>query len=562
MAIAIAKLATFLTCNSSHFNKNIRKSGKESKRFRSEAHKTNKALKTMGKMFGAAAVAAGAMRLGRVLYAEIQVMDRLAKTATKLGMTAEALAGLQHAATLTGVATNTLDMAIQRMTRRLAEAAMGTGEAKGAIIELGLSAKRLSAMGANRAFAEIAEAMKNVSSQADRVRLSFKLFDSEGVALVNTLRLGASGLREATKEAKEFGLAMSEDAARNIEMVSDAITRLEARWTGLKRSMASSLGKTFVPEESKMLTVADLTGTTAERLQQATSALEKWSNKLKGYQQEVKQFPRYDALRSSLSTIYLRELQFKALNRDLSITESHLKNVRSLIFLLRMELDLGIDRKPKAPGLFTGIASAAIENRKAIMAQLSKAIHAVRMKAAGAEPYDLFGTIGDALDLGGIVAKRLLRDASNLGERVGKAIAAGVKRLTDKPQGWKAIGDAMRASTRTPMEEYTRAIDEAGVALGKHAIGWETYGRLIRDAKGALESASRTDTARVQLPTAIREGSTAAAIAAYEAANPTVQNIAVTTRLDRANEYARDARDSLEEIVVNTGGMTVGSFAP
>ena len=77
--------------------------------------------------------AVGTAGFGALIKSSINAGDELAKTADKLGVTTTALAGLRHAAELTGVSTGTMDMAMQRFTRRAAEAAQGTGEAKGSL---------------------------------------------------------------------------------------------------------------------------------------------------------------------------------------------------------------------------------------------------------------------------------------------------------------------------------------------------------------------------------------------------------------------------------------------
>jgi hypothetical protein len=47
--------------------------------------------------------------------------------------------------------------------------------------------------------AEVADAFARIEDPAERVRLAFKLFDAEGVALVNLLRDGGGAL-EAMRE--------------------------------------------------------------------------------------------------------------------------------------------------------------------------------------------------------------------------------------------------------------------------------------------------------------------------------------------------------------------------
>lgn len=166
--------------------------------------------------------------------------DQLAKTADKIGATTQALAGLQYAAELSGVSTETMNMALQRMTRRVSEAAMGTGEAKAALFELGLNAQELEQLPLDVQMGMIADAMKGVGSQADRVRIAMKLFDSEGVALVNTLAGGSEELKQLAYEADVLGLAISRVDAAKIEEANDSIFRAKQVFTGLGNQLATA----------------------------------------------------------------------------------------------------------------------------------------------------------------------------------------------------------------------------------------------------------------------------------------------------------------------------------
>ncbi len=185
--------------------------------------------------------AAGLAGFGLLVKSSLSATDSLAKTASKIGTTTEALSALRYAADITGVATTTMDMALQRFTRRTAEAAKGTGEAKGAIRELGINAKELNRMPLDQRMLALADAFSGVKSESDRLRLAFKLFDSEGAALVNTLSLGREGLAELLGEAKALGAVMSSDAARGVEKTADEITKLKAIAQGMRDQFVAAL---------------------------------------------------------------------------------------------------------------------------------------------------------------------------------------------------------------------------------------------------------------------------------------------------------------------------------
>lgn len=197
-----------------------------------------------GALFNAKTAIAGLVGVagfGALIGSSLKAADSLAKTSDKLGLSTEALGGLRHAAELTGVSTNTMDMALQRMTRRLSEAAQGTGEAVGALEELGINAKDIAKLEPDKAFQKLSAAMAETSTQGDKVRLAMKLFDSEGVALVNTMALGEKGLQDATAAAIDYGVALNRADASKIERANDAMLRIQTVIKGVGTTIAVQL---------------------------------------------------------------------------------------------------------------------------------------------------------------------------------------------------------------------------------------------------------------------------------------------------------------------------------
>ena len=223
----------------------------------------------------------GAAGFGALIASSLRATDTLTKTANKIGTTTEALGALRYAADLTGVSTQTMDMALQRFTRRTAEAAKGMGEAKGAIKELGLNARELNRMSLDERMIVLADAFKNVTSESDRLRLAFKLFDSEGAALVNTLSQGGDALKEMLGEAKALGLAMSSNAARGVEDASDAITKLLSLGRGVRDQFTAALAPAI---ESVVTRLTEFFETIAKD----EGGVEKWAQGLaKGFLQSI-----------------------------------------------------------------------------------------------------------------------------------------------------------------------------------------------------------------------------------------------------------------------------------
>lgn len=210
--------------------------------------------------------AAGAAVIG-LTRGVAELGDNSAKTAAKLGMDVEALQELRYAAERSGVASGTLDMAMQRMTRRISEAARGSGEAKDALKEMGLSAEELTKMAPEDALGAIADAMAKVPSEADRVRLAMRLFDSEGVGLVNMLKGGSTALDELREAARKTGFVLTDEMAKAAEDYQDAMLDANLSAQGLRNTIGAAL----------MPAVTDLARTFSGWLQGNQSEIRVWA---------------------------------------------------------------------------------------------------------------------------------------------------------------------------------------------------------------------------------------------------------------------------------------------
>ncbi len=182
----------------------------------------------MSTLGGALAGIAAVGGLATLIDRSISAADAVAKTADKIGVGVEALQELRYAAQLAGVEQRTMDMALQRFTRRVAEAAKGTGEAKQALSQMGIALKDQhgNIRRSEDLLNDVAEAFKRTTDPAERLRLAFKLFDSEGVAMVNMLVGGAEALEATRRHAQDLGIVLEEDLVRNAEKARDQLDTL------------------------------------------------------------------------------------------------------------------------------------------------------------------------------------------------------------------------------------------------------------------------------------------------------------------------------------------------
>ncbi len=187
---------------------------------------------------GATALAGFSAAMFGIAKSTATAYDRVGKFSDRIGISTEALSKYHYAAELSGIRMETMNMAFQRMTRRIAEAAKGTGVAVGALEDLGIKIEDIQGRDPDKQFEIFARALDKVEGSGERARLAMQLFDSEGVAVLQMLKGGSAGLMEMRDEAEKFGRVVTEEGAAKAAAFNDSLTRLKMSFLGLKDMIA------------------------------------------------------------------------------------------------------------------------------------------------------------------------------------------------------------------------------------------------------------------------------------------------------------------------------------
>lgn len=222
--------------------------------------KTRAQMNKAAKVLGVAALAMAAS-IGVASAKGAASLDELSKSAEKMGVAIDQMQGLREAAKqFSGVANTTFDMALQRMVRRVSEAAQGSGEAKNALKELGVDAKALAKLSPDEQFKRLADSFQDVATQGDRVRLAMRLFDSEGVALVNTMMAGREAIEGVQARMEALGLTMTQLEADKVEEMNDALSLLKAVGNAASMQMAAQLAPAVTAVTQEVLRLIENAG--------------------------------------------------------------------------------------------------------------------------------------------------------------------------------------------------------------------------------------------------------------------------------------------------------------
>lgn len=170
----------------------------------------------------------------------VSQLSKLGNVADMIGMNVEDLQKLRSGFQSIGAEVNQTDTAMRRFSRRVAEAASGSGVLyevlKANNVELRTADGRMRSQTA--ILRDYANLIKNAGSDQERLLLAFKAFDAEGSILVNALRDGSDGLDTLMDKAEEAGHVIDEELIRKAQ---DLDTRWADAWKTFEINAKSSI---------------------------------------------------------------------------------------------------------------------------------------------------------------------------------------------------------------------------------------------------------------------------------------------------------------------------------
>jgi hypothetical protein len=226
-----------------------------------EMEEANRRLAGFARRAKVAVAAAGSALVaaaGAMIRSGLQVVDGQAKLAASLATTTESVQVLARAGDLAGVSMGEIEQATMQLTRRLAQAAQGTGPAVEALQRLNLAADELRRLPLDQRIAAIQDALAQYVPEAQRAAVASKLF-GDRAALVFS-RIDTATLRQAAEDVRDFGVAVSDQDARQIERTNDALSRLGLIWRGLSNQLAVAAAPALEAVANAMAALARTTG--------------------------------------------------------------------------------------------------------------------------------------------------------------------------------------------------------------------------------------------------------------------------------------------------------------
>ena len=235
----IATLAVTVAANTGQFSKGMKKAGNDAKGFGKTVGGSGGGgggglMGSLGKFVPVMAVATAAAAAAAVAYRELGAaftrIDEMAKKASRLGITSQALKELSYAAELAGASADVMNDSLKTLQKNVGDAAMGTGEAAASMKMLGLDVDKIAGMNVDDQFATISEAISKIENPSLQAALAAKIFGESSQQLMDVIRGGNDALDENAERLAHLQGTLDDSDNQAVADMFDA-------WTDVKKAM-------------------------------------------------------------------------------------------------------------------------------------------------------------------------------------------------------------------------------------------------------------------------------------------------------------------------------------
>ena len=220
-------------------------------------------------------------------------------------------------------------------------------------------------LSSEQTFVRLADAFASIEDPARRVQLAFKLFDSEGVALLQVLGDGAAAFEAARQQARDLGVVLDEHVIRSAVETKDQLQTMTSIIDTRLSEALIALSPVLVSAVEGMVSFAEAIGDVVAR----TQDLEDQSTR--AIQRRVRQIAI--DLKNATEGIKLTLSGFERVPIDLSRADPELRRqVQVLVEEQRLALEELASRELQKPtgdggGLPSGGARTLTEAEKLLL---------------------------------------------------------------------------------------------------------------------------------------------------------------------------------------------------
>lgn len=201
-----------------------------------------KAAGAATKVLGLLGVGLSAGMFTNWIKGTINAQDELAKMSQRIGVSVERLAGLEHAAGMSGTSLDAVQKALKGTSTQLLDADRGLKASIDNFRDLGINIYDTSGAlkSADAVMIEVADQFAIMEDGTNKTALATKLFGKAGLDLIPMLNEGSAGLAALVAEGQKYNPVTAESAAQ-AEIFNDNVERLQKTASSFGVTLANGL---------------------------------------------------------------------------------------------------------------------------------------------------------------------------------------------------------------------------------------------------------------------------------------------------------------------------------
>jgi hypothetical protein len=184
------------------------------------------------------------------LKQQMSELDGIAKLSARTGFDPKTIAGFGFAVEQSGGSVESANKALDKFTKNMGEAMNGSGPAKDAIADMGLSLEDIVKQTPEQQLLTLSQAISELPTEAQRAAAAVALFGKGGQEMVGVFANGEQGIKDFMDEADGLGLGFSKEELADVEAANDAMNRM-SRAVG---AVASAVTVKVAPALESMFT--------------------------------------------------------------------------------------------------------------------------------------------------------------------------------------------------------------------------------------------------------------------------------------------------------------------
>ena len=212
-------------------------------------------------------------QIGNAVMSVADRVDKLAKSADRMGMSVKEATQMGTLAELGGADIKAFETAMAAMNRKIGEAKLGSQEAINVFKNMGIELSELTGKSGVEQFKMISDGINRMAEESDRAAIRMKVFSESGNQVANLTNKGSEGITKMQKAMEDLGIGPSDKMVTDFVMFKDLMTIVEKKFISVKDKLIDFIVPALNEMLIGMIAFADTSGGAFQKLAETMSQI-------------------------------------------------------------------------------------------------------------------------------------------------------------------------------------------------------------------------------------------------------------------------------------------------